>query len=298
MLATLARRLHDCFGGAPPLEPLAVLQDDPTVLEGLRRVRERFAARVQALCAQGGEAGTPADPRIAAIGGFPVLRVLGRGGMGTVYLALNEAQQQVVIKVPFSEFAGPQYAEVFFREFQALSTVRHENIVRVHRYGKDEQHGVYYYVAEFVDGVTLKDFLEAGAQRTFTPAEAAAVSLAVVRAIRVLRSRNITHRDLKPGNVMFDQTGQVKLIDFGSAKITGQTSELTHAGIMVGTFDYLAPEAGRGEGRKVVGAARDLYALGVMHYRMLMGRLPVQFGTGQSSPSPVSPTPGAGRFGT
>ncbi|MBL9037111.1 MAG: serine/threonine protein kinase, partial [Archangium sp.] len=238
---------------------------------------------VAKLLERSGPVGVPANPHIKEIGGFPVLRELGRGGMGTVYLATNPQGQQVVIKVPFTEFSDPQYAEIFFREFQAASTVRHDNIVRVFRYGRDTTHNVYYFVAELVDGVTVKDYCEGFPDRPFTASEAATVSLAIVRAIRFLRSRDITHRDLKPGNVMFDREGWVKLIDFGAAKIGGQHSELTNSGVMMGTFDYMAPEAGQKGAEASVGAERDIYALGIIHYRLMKGRLPTAFGAGNAA---------------
>lgn len=284
MLTSFFAALKRRFGSLPPLESLEKLSEDPSVVEGIRRSYQTFAAGVREIKAKRGELGVPANPNITSIGGYPILRELGRGGMGAVYLAENAQKQPVVIKVPFSEYGtAPQFVELFFREFQALAAVRHENIVRVFRYGRDELHGVYYYVAELVDGVTLKDYLEARPERGFTPSEAATVSLCVLRAIRFLRSRQVTHRDLKPGNIMFDQDGWVKLIDFGSAKIAGQSSELTNAGMMMGTFDYLPPEAGRKGAQKPVGAERDLYALGIIHYRMLRGRLPTDFGSGQDA---------------
>ena len=284
MLTDFFASLRRRFGPLPPLESLEALTDDPLVIDGIRRSYERFAEGVRELRETKGEVGVPANPHIKTIGGFPILRELGRGGMGAVYLAENEKQQQVVIKVPFSEFGtAPQYVELFFREFQALATVRHENIVRVFRFGRDEAQGVYYYVAEFVDGVSLKDWVDAWPDRHFTGPEAATVSLGVLRALRFLRSRNVTHRDLKPGNIMFDRDGWVKLIDFGAAKIAGQHSELTNAGVMLGTFDYMAPEAGKKGAEKTVGTERDLYALGILHYRLLKGRLPIEFGAGHDA---------------
>lgn len=327
MLANLARRLQATLGGPPPLEPLTELLDDASVARGLEEARAHFAAQVQALCGGLAEPGQPADPRIQSIGGFRVQRLLGRGGMGAVYLALNDAQQPVVIKVPFSEFTSPEYVEIFFREFQTLSTVRHENIVRVFRYGRDPEQGVYYYVAEFVNGVTLKELIEApeaapppasgvaapsahadveaaaaaaaadarapqahGAQpgeaavsRRSSPAQAAAVSLALVRALRFLKQRDVSHRDVKPGNVMIDRAGNIKLIDFGAAKFRGQSSQLTNSGVMMGTFDYMPPEVARRDARQPVGPERDVYALGVLHYRLLKGQVPFGFGQGRDA---------------
>jgi serine/threonine protein kinase len=273
--------LRERLGKAEPLEPLEQLLADPVVVQGLRAAREGFAARVRELVAKKGEVGLPPNGTIQAIGGLKVLRELGRGGMGTVFLAENDQAKRVVIKVPFREYgADPHYVDIFFREFQALSTARHENIVRVFRYGRDAEHNIYYYVAEFVDGVTLKEYLDGSPGRRFSPTEAAAVALSVTRALRFLRSRNVAHRDLKPGNIMVDQEGRVKLIDFGSAKIGGEDSELTNAGVMMGTFDYMAPEAG-GRREKASGPERDVFALGVIQYRLLTGALPQEFGGGR-----------------
>ncbi len=278
------QKLRAVFGLPPPLEPLDLLAEDPLVLKGIRDAYERFSASVKAMVVKAGQIGVPANPHIKVIGGYTILRELGRGGMGAVYLAQLENGPLVVIKVPFSEFGtDPAYVEIFFREFQALSTVRHENIVRVFRFGKDPTHNVYYYVAEFVDGVTLKEFVDAQPERPFTPTEASAVVLATLRALRFLRDRNVTHRDLKLGNVMFNQQGEVKLIDFGAAKIAGQSSELTNAGVVMGTFDYMAPEAGRKDASKTVGVERDIFAVGIMFYRLLKGRLPTEFGAGQDA---------------
>ncbi|MBI5546192.1 MAG: serine/threonine protein kinase [Deltaproteobacteria bacterium] len=273
--------LREKLGGGSPPPPLEVLLADPLVQEGLTRAHAGFGAGVREMVARMGEIGLPPNKHIQAIGGYKVLRELGRGGMGTVFLAENDQGKHVVIKVPFSELgADPKYVEIFFREFQALSTARHENIVRVFRYGRDTTHNVYYYVAEFVNGLTLKEYLDAHPAKLFSATEAAAVTLAMVRAIRFLRGKNVTHRDLKPGNIMFDVDGRVKLIDFGAAKIAGENSELTNAGVLMGTFDYLAPEAGL-EGAKAVGQERDIFALGIIHYRMLKGRLPHVFGGGR-----------------
>jgi serine/threonine-protein kinase len=281
-VSSLIEFLKGLFGILPPLEPLDVLDGDAQVVQGLQQATASFSTHVKALREKFGEIGLPANPHIKAIGGFTVLRELGRGGMGAVYLAQHEQDLPIVIKVPFTEFGtAPQYVEVFFREFAALSTVRHPNIVRVYRYGRDETHNVIYYIAEFVDGVTLKEYLEALPDQKLSAGEAATVMLAVVRAIRFLRDRKVSHRDLKPGNVMFNQRGEVKLIDFGAAKIAGQASELTNAGVVMGTFDYLAPEAGlRGAKKDNAGPERDLFAVGIMHYRLLKGRLPNDFGGG------------------
>ena len=270
----------------PPLEPLEPMLEDPVVLAGLQRAYDRCAARVVAMRERAVAAGEPQGSKVKAIGGFHILRELGRGAMGTVYLAQHGEEPPVVIKVPVSEFgAEPKWVEIFFREFQALSTVRHDNIVRVFRFGKDPDHNVYYYVAEYVDGVTLKEFVEAKPELVLTPAEVAAISMAVLRAIRFLRDRNVSHRDLKPGNVMFTQDGIVKLIDFGAAKIAGHTSELSEVGVVMGTFDYMAPEAGKPGAPAVetLGPERDIYAVGIMHYRLLMGRLPNDFGAGTNA---------------
>ena len=284
LMTSVWESVRDWFRPLPPLEPIELLAEDPLVNAGIHRAYDGFATQVRALVSAKGEIGVPANPHIKAIGGYDVLRELGRGGMGAVYLARQEQGPAVVIKVPFSEFGtSEKYVEIFFREFQALSTVRHDNIVRVFRFGKDPVHNVFYYVAEFVDGVTLKQLIEANPTQRFSVTEAAVVALAVLRAIRFLRDRHVTHRDLKLGNVMLNQQGEVKLIDFGAAKIAGESSELTNAGVVLGTFDYMAPEAGLRGASHTGGVERDIFAVGVMLYRLVKGRLPTDFGGGQDA---------------
>ena len=286
MLTGFTRKVRRLIGALPPLEPLDPLLEDPVVLAGLQRAYDRFAERVRAMRATAGEFGIAPHSQIKAIGGFQILRELGRGAMGAVYLARHGQEPPVVVKVPFSEFGtAPKWVEIFFREFEALSTVRHDNIVRVYRFGKDPVHNVYYYVAEFVDGVTLKELIESTPELVLSAGDAAAITMAVLRAVRFLRDRNVSHRDLKPGNIMLTQDGIVKLIDFGAAKIAGHSSELSDAGVVMGTFDYMAPEAGKPGATEVqtVGPERDVFAAGIIHYRLLMRRLPTDFGSGNGA---------------
>lgn len=285
MLTGIRNKVWEFLGGMPPLEPLETLLEDPVVLSGLQRAYDRFAERVVSMRANTLDPELLANAKIRSIGGLQILRELGRGAMGAVYLAQHGQEAPVVVKIPFGEFAAPKWIEVFFREFQALSTVRHDNIVRVYRFAQDPEHNVYYYVAEYVDGVTLKELIESTPELILTPGEVAAFTMAVLRAIRFLRDRNVSHRDLKPGNIMFTRDGIVKLIDFGAAKIDGQQTELSTAGVVMGTFDYLAPEAGRrnAAAAQTLGPERDVFAVGIMHYRLLMRKLPTDFGAGTNA---------------
>lgn len=286
MLTSLTQKVKKLLGGMPPLEPLEQLLADPIVLAGLHHAYDRYAALVVEMRTKAGDGGAAQHSQIKSIGGYKILRELGRGAMGAVYLAQQDEEPPVVIKVPFSEFGtAEKWIELFFREFQALSSVPHDNIVRVYRFGKDPDHNVYYYVAEFVDGVTLKELVDGSPDLQLTPGEVAAFTMAVLRAIRFLRDRNVSHRDLKPGNIMFTREGIVKLIDFGAAKIAGLKSELSDAGVVMGTFDYMAPEAGKPGAPQLdsFGPERDVFAAGIMHYRLLKKRLPTDFGAGASA---------------
>ncbi|HBP22693.1 MAG TPA: hypothetical protein DEA08_33550 [Planctomycetes bacterium] len=205
----------------------------------------------------------------AVLSGCAVERLLGKGGMGAVYLARRPSGEQVVVKVLAPELANkPLLLARFSREWAALARIDppHRNVVAVHHVALEDE--VPHIVMEYVEGVSLLRLLqEHGAVQ---PARAAQVALDVARALTVVHDLGMVHRDVKPANVLVDPSGSAKLVDFGLAKDTFRTS-LTKAGQILGTAFYMSPELWTGG---LVDARSDVFALGATLYHLLAGRPP------------------------
>src|SRR5436305_2081948 len=192
--------------------------------------------------------------------------VLGRGGMGEVRRARDtRLSRDVAIKVLDRDDATrPEALARFEYEARAAAAVAHPNIVAVYDYGDDGER--LYLVMELLDGRSLHREIADG---PLAPRRMMAITLDVLAGLGAAHARGILHRDIKPGNVLFDARGRAKLGDFGVA--TSGTSDLTQTGMVLGTPAYLAPE--RIEGRRAT-AQSDLYAVGVMCYEGLSGDKP------------------------
>jgi serine/threonine protein kinase len=203
-------------------------------------------------------------------GRYRILRPLGQGSMGTVYLALDtKLGRHVALKVPrFTCGEGPEVRERFFREARSAATIDHPNICPV--YDSGEIGGIHYLAMAFVEGKPLAEVAE-GAM----PArQAAALVLKLAAALAEAHARNVVHRDLKPGNVMINQRGEPILMDFGLALHINQADErLTQAGSVLGTPAFMAPEQVSGD-VAAHGPKMDVYSLGALLYRLLSGRAP------------------------
>jgi len=204
-----------------------------------------------------------------ALGKYQLLTQLGRGGMAEVYLAHQAALgRYVAVKVLRPHIAEHEdFISRFEREATAVAHLRHPGIVQVHDF--DAAGGVYFMVLEFIDGPTLAAELQARAARAhpFKPVELAHIFTRLASALDYAHARGVIHQDLKPANIMLTLDGQVVLTDFGIANLLGSASP----GGVVGTPVYLAPERAAGQpGDK----RSDLYALGVVLFEMLTGRLP------------------------
>jgi serine/threonine-protein kinase len=199
---------------------------------------------------------------------YEVVRTLGRGGMATVYLARDtQLGRPVALKVLAPELAGEErFRKRFVREARLAARVSHPNIVRVFDIAEDER-GLTI-ALEYVDGGTLAEEL---ARRGRLPAEEVVeLGLQLADALAAVHGAGLVHRDVKPQNVLRTTGGTIKLGDFGIARSHDSTA-LTEVGAVLGTACYLAPEQARGE---PAAAAADLYALGVVLYQALTGRVP------------------------
>ncbi len=211
-----------------------------------------------------------------------ILECLGRGGMGVVYKARQKSlNRPVALKLLAPERADdPQFAARFEREAHALAALSHPHIVAVHDFGKAG--GFFYLLMEFVDGVNLRQLLQA---KKLTPKEALSIVPPVCDALQCAHDHGIVHRDIKPENLLIDKSGTVKIADFGIAKIIARDTDTAipsddgrsspsgmPASLPAGTPDYAAPEQ-RAAGGDVDHRA-DIYSLGVVLYEMLTGERP------------------------
>ena len=193
---------------------------------------------------------------------------LGSGGMARVYLAHDRVlDRQVAVKVLAESYAAdPSFVERFRREASAAAGLNHPNIVAV--YDRGEADGSYYIVMEYLPGPDLKQVIRRRAP--LSPIRSIDYALQILAALGAAHRRDVIHRDVKPQNVMVDEDGNLKVTDFGIAR-AGEGTQMTEAGSVIGTAQYLSPEGARGE---EVTAASDCYCVGIILYEMLTGRVP------------------------
>jgi serine/threonine protein kinase len=209
------------------------------------------------------------------IGRCRTIRELGRGGVGTVYLATHQTLQiEVALKVlsPALSMDNPALAERFIREAQLAARIRHPNVIAVMDAAQDEATGLYYIVMEFVGGGSLAWHLRNG---PLPEKKAMAIVTCIAHALAIAEENRIVHRDIKPENILLDQRGTAKLADLGLAKhaLDSRTS-LTLGGSYMGTPAYMSPEQARDA--KVADTRDDIYSLGASFYECLTGQPPFQ----------------------
>lgn len=201
------------------------------------------------------------------IGKYKVLREIGKGGMGIVYKGFDTAtQKNVAIKVLPATMVDHSTVERFHREVQAMSKLRHPNLVELYDYGMTK--GQHYFAMEFIDGESLKTFMKH--KGLLSVKEAIAIIYQVLQALECIHKEGMIHRDIKPSNIMITQNGCAKLMDFGLVHIPGLT-RVTVEGTALGTAEYMSPEQISGEG---VDTRSDIYSFGIMMYEMLRGNPP------------------------
>ncbi|MFB3739284.1 MAG: Stk1 family PASTA domain-containing Ser/Thr kinase, partial [Candidatus Velamenicoccus archaeovorus] len=202
-------------------------------------------------------------------GRYRVEEELGRGGMAKVFKGTDQVLgRPVAIKVLSPHFAEDlNFVARFRREAQAAARLNHPNLVGVYDTGSDD--GVHYIVMEYVDAKTLADYLAGGGR--IMPDRAIELAEAVCRALSVAHTHGVIHRDVKPANIMVTPRGEVKVTDFGIARMTEGGDTVAQTAAVLGTASYLSPEQARGE---PVDPRTDIYSLGVVLYEMVTGQPP------------------------
>lgn len=214
-------------------------------------------------------------PPPTQLGRYAMLQLLGHGGMGAVYRAYDPSlDRPVAIKVILE--ASKEYLARFQREARAVAKLSHPNIVQVYDSGEDE-HGNPYFVMELIDGKSLAAIVQ---ERGPLPAAQVVELLSqAAQGLSAAHAAGIIHRDIKPANLIVDAKHCLKIVDFGIARLTENTEELTAAQATLGTLSYMAPEVLNGQ---PADARADIYALGLSAFHMLTGRSPF------SAPSAVA----------
>lgn len=210
-------------------------------------------------------------PAGTMVGPYRIVRRVGRGGMGSVYEAIDErSSQRVALKVLSAELsAQPDFVARFHRESRALSTFSDKRIARVFFSGAAE--GVPFFAMEFVDGRNLEEILNA--EGVLKPERAIEWMREIAVGLDVAAQHGLVHRDVKPTNILIDDSGQVRIVDFGLAKALDSETRLTVTGAVVGTPFYLSPEQGLS---KPVDQRSDIYSLGATFYHLLAGKPPFE----------------------
>jgi serine/threonine protein kinase len=217
----------------------------------------------------------PTPERLAQ--SFPqleILELIGQGGMGAVYTARQPSlDRTVALKILAPHLVqDPAFAERFSREARTLAKLSHPHIVDIHDFG--EADGLYYFVMEYVDGAALREVMRAD---RLSAADALGLVPQLCDALQFAHDAGVVHRDIKPENILLDHAGNVKIADFGLAKLIAPNRadgvSLTNSGAVMGTPAYMAPE--QIEHPLDVDHRADIYAVGVVFYELLTGELPL-----------------------
>lgn len=222
----------------------------------------------------------PSSPARQRFGSYTILETLGEGGMGVVYLAEQQRPKRVVaLKVIRPGFFGPKTLRRFELEAQTLARLQHPGIAQIYEAGfaaHEDGSSQPFFAMEFIRGVTLTEF---AASRSLNTAQRLRLFMRVCEAVQHAHQKGVIHRDLKPGNILVESSGAVKVLDFGVARnmdgddAAQAVAHRTEAGQLVGTVPYMSPEQIGGDAQGL-DTRSDVYTLGVILYELLTGRVP------------------------
>ncbi|WP_048602551.1 Stk1 family PASTA domain-containing Ser/Thr kinase [Rubeoparvulum massiliense] len=201
---------------------------------------------------------------------YDVLERIGGGGMAIVYRGYDRLLgREVAIKVLRPQFASDdEFKKRFFREAQAAASLSHPNVVNIYDVGEVPGEEIHYIVMEYVDGYTLKEYIQQKGH--LSDDEAVPIAIKICDALVHAHQRQLIHRDIKPHNILIGKDGRIKVTDFGIAR-AATAATITHTNTLMGSVHYLSPEQARGG---MTGEKSDLYSLGVVLYEMVTGELP------------------------
>ena len=205
-------------------------------------------------------------------GRYEIREIIGVGGMAFVYKAYDTIDDRIVaVKILKDEFlANEEFTRRFKNESKAIAILSHTNIVKVFDVSFGDR--IQYIVMEYIDGITLKEYIEQ--QKDIRWKEAVHFTVQILRALQHAHDKGIVHRDIKPQNIMLLPDGTIKVTDFGIARFARSDIRLTSAAEKaIGSVHYISPEQARGE---ITDEKADIYSVGVMLYEMLSGRLPFE----------------------
>lgn len=243
---------------------------DPRIGDPLARRLLELGLMQENRFTPGGDVPTPEELN-ELLPEYDIEGLIGKGGMGAVFRARQKSLDRVVaLKVLIEPETDAGFAERFQREARTLASLSHPGIVAVHDFGRAGDH--WYLSMELVEGTDLRRVIDG---RAITPREALEIVSQVCEALQFAHDKGVVHRDIKPGNVLLDAQGQVKITDFGLAKMLGvrPAPALTRATQVMGTPNYMAPE--QWETPLEVDHRADIYSLGVVLYELLTGELPM-----------------------
>jgi eukaryotic-like serine/threonine-protein kinase len=268
---------HDLNVGAAAQTPPPSASDAPTLIHSSALPFGSGPSLAAPAYSQNGFPQLMFQPGTVLAGRYRILRILGEGGMGAVYQARDQELERVIaLKVIRPELAGnASILQRFKQELILARHVTHKNVVRIYDLG--EADGVKFITMEYVDGEDLRSLLRR--QVKLPPGEAVEIVIQICRALDCAHTEGVIHRDLKPQNVMRDPQGRIVVMDFGLARSL-ESPGMTQTGALVGTLEYMSPEQALGSD---LDQRSDLFAVGLIFYELLTGKVPYKAETGIAS---------------